>query len=98
VKLTTPTNQRSRLIAVTQISGRFLIGTAGWSIPRASAARFDAREPWLAFLAATIPNLPAAQEVWCIFDNTASGSAIENALELRDRLLTGTENVAACSA
>jgi uncharacterized protein YecE (DUF72 family) len=26
------------------------------------------------------------QETWCIFDNTASGAAIENAWELHERL------------
>jgi uncharacterized protein YecE (DUF72 family) len=31
-----------------------------------------------------------ASAVWCIFDNTASGAAIVNALELRERLSTRT--------
>jgi uncharacterized protein YecE (DUF72 family) len=31
---------------------------------------------------AAIRQAPAHSEVWCIFDNTASGSAIDNALEL----------------
>lgn len=30
--------------------------------------------------------LPSSADAWCIFDNTASGSAIENALELVGRL------------
>jgi uncharacterized protein YecE (DUF72 family) len=30
--------------------------------------------------------LPSSANAWCIFDNTASGSAIENALELEERL------------
>jgi uncharacterized protein YecE (DUF72 family) len=33
--------------------------------------------------------LPAATEIWCIFDNTASGAAIENALELAARIREG---------
>ena len=33
-------------------------------------------------LAAAVHRAAAASEVWCIFDNTASGAAIDNALEL----------------
>src|SRR5687767_7177919 len=33
-------------------------------------------------LAMTIRRLATAAEVWCVFDNTASGAAIENALDL----------------
>lgn len=29
---------------------------------------------------------PAARSVWCLFDNTASGAAIDNALDLQDAL------------
>jgi uncharacterized protein YecE (DUF72 family) len=38
---------------------------------------------------ATTMRRMAAAEVWCVFDNTASGAAIENAWELRDRLGAG---------
>ena len=31
-------------------------------------------------------SIPTAEEVWCVFDNTASGAAIENAWELRERV------------
>jgi len=33
-----------------------------------------------------IANLPRSIKVWCIFDNTASGAALGNALELRELL------------
>ena len=45
-------------------------------------------EQYLDTLATIVHGLLKADEVWCIFDNTASGAAIENACELRD-LLTG---------
>lgn len=32
--------------------------------------------------AANLQRIPAGSEAWCIFDNTASGAAIENALEM----------------
>ncbi|WKB52543.1 DUF72 domain-containing protein [Eleftheria terrae] len=32
---------------------------------------------------------PAGADTWCIFDNTASGAAMENALEFRERLPQG---------
>jgi uncharacterized protein YecE (DUF72 family) len=40
----------------------------------------------IAALADTIRRIDAAEEVWCVFDNTASGAAIENAWELGERL------------
>jgi uncharacterized protein YecE (DUF72 family) len=40
----------------------------------------------IAALADTIRWIAAAEEVWCVFDNTASGAAIENAWELREQL------------
>jgi len=49
--------------------------------PRMYWSRYD--QQFIAALAATIRSMPAA-EVWCIFDNTASGSAMENAWELRE--------------
>ena len=33
-----------------------------------------------------VRDIATAEEVWCVFDNTASGAAIENAWELRERL------------
>jgi uncharacterized protein YecE (DUF72 family) len=43
-------------------------------------------ENQIATLAVTVRNIRTAEEVWCVFDNTASGAAIENAWELRERL------------
>lgn len=37
-------------------------------------------------LADTVTGAPPATEVWCVFDNTASGAAMENAWELRERV------------
>jgi len=53
--------------------------------PRKYWSRYE--ESYIATLAAAIRSLPTAEEVWCVFDNTASGAAIENALELRERLI-----------
>ena len=67
---------------------------AGWSrvgyfrlhgSPRTYWSRYD--EHAIATLAATVRGLSTAAEVWCVFDNTASGVAIENAWELHDRLI-----------
>ncbi|HXT68129.1 MAG TPA: DUF72 domain-containing protein [Vicinamibacterales bacterium] len=46
-------------------------------------------EKFLAALARTAERLPAT-EVWCVFDNTASGAAIENAWNLCERLSAGS--------
>jgi len=53
--------------------------------PRKYWSRYD--ENYSATLAKTIRRVPAGKEVWCVFDNTASGAAIENALELREQLI-----------
>ena len=53
--------------------------------PRTYWSRYD--ENAIATLAATIGGMTAAEQVWCVFDNTASGAAIENACELRERLM-----------
>ena len=45
----------------------------------------------IAALAATIGKLSTAEQVWCVFDNTASGAAIENAWELCERLIVDSE-------
>jgi uncharacterized protein YecE (DUF72 family) len=53
--------------------------------PRKYWSRYD--EDDIATLAATVRSAATAEEVWCVFDNTASGAAIENAWELRERLM-----------
>lgn len=53
--------------------------------PRKYWSRYGA--DYLASLATAIRSLQSAEEAWCVFDNTASGAAIENACELRRRLL-----------
>jgi uncharacterized protein YecE (DUF72 family) len=40
----------------------------------------------IAALSTTARSVAGASDVWCIFDNTASGAAIENAWNLNDRL------------
>ena len=70
------------------------ISPAGWQemayfrlhgSPRMYWSRYD--QHYIMRLAGTIGSLPrAAREVWCIFDNTASGAAIENAWELQHRI------------
>jgi uncharacterized protein YecE (DUF72 family) len=46
---------------------------------------------FLAALAVAVRDRLAAADVWCIFDNTASGAALENAWELQRRLLGADE-------
>ena len=53
--------------------------------PRKYWSRYDEND--IATLAVTVRSISSAAEVWCVFDNTASGAAIENAWELRQRLL-----------
>jgi uncharacterized protein YecE (DUF72 family) len=53
--------------------------------PRKYWSRYDEND--IATLAATVRSISSAHEVWCVFDNTASGAAIENAWELRERLI-----------
>jgi uncharacterized protein YecE (DUF72 family) len=68
---------------------------AGWSrlayfrlhgSPRTYWSRYG--ENAIATLAATIGSTTADQ-VWCVFDNTASGAAIENTGELHERVVAG---------
>jgi uncharacterized protein YecE (DUF72 family) len=47
-------------------------------------------QPFITRLASQLRQIPRADEVWCVFDNTASGSAVENALELRNRVANAT--------
>jgi uncharacterized protein YecE (DUF72 family) len=53
--------------------------------PRTYWSRYD--EPAVAALAETITRITTAEEIWCVFDNTASGAAIDNAWELRERVM-----------
>lgn len=53
--------------------------------PRKYWSRYE--EPFIATLATSVRSLADAEEVWCVFDNTASGAAIENAWELQERLV-----------
>jgi uncharacterized protein YecE (DUF72 family) len=52
--------------------------------PRMYWSRYD--EKAIVALAATIARITTAEQIWCVFDNTASGAATENAWELRERL------------
>lgn len=53
--------------------------------PRVYWSRYD--EAWLDGLAARMREAAhGAADVWCIFDNTAGGAALPNALELMERL------------
>ncbi len=56
--------------------------------PRVYWSRYD--DAWLNALAEQVTAASRnAREVWCIFDNTASGAALPNALELLERLGSG---------
>jgi uncharacterized protein YecE (DUF72 family) len=52
--------------------------------PRKYWSRYNDYE--IATLADTIRSIPSADDVWCVFDNTASGAAIENAWQLHERV------------
>ncbi len=52
--------------------------------PRVYYSSYSAE--WLENLATRLSAYPAEAEVWCIFDNTASGAAIDNALALTRHL------------
>ena len=52
--------------------------------PRPYWSRYD--RTYVARLAARIRQIAATVDVWCVFDNTASGAALENAWELRQLL------------
>lgn len=52
--------------------------------PRKYWSRYDDKA--MATLAAAVRRLSNTEEVWCVFDNTASGAAIENAWELHQQL------------
>ena len=48
--------------------------------PRMYWSRYD--KSAIATVAAILRGIQTAEEIWCVFDNTASGAAIENAWEL----------------
>ncbi|HEX5971165.1 MAG TPA: DUF72 domain-containing protein [Gemmatimonadaceae bacterium] len=53
--------------------------------PRVYWSRYD--ETWLTALASQVAEATrSAAQLWCIFDNTASGAALPNALELLERI------------
>jgi uncharacterized protein YecE (DUF72 family) len=54
--------------------------------PRKYWSRYS--EEYVDVLAQTLKEQSQSADTWCIFDNTASGAAIENALELHRRLVT----------
>jgi len=53
--------------------------------PRTYWSRYDANA--ITTLAAIIGRMSSVEQVWCVFDNTAHGAAVENAWELRERLI-----------
>lgn len=52
--------------------------------PRTYWSRYDGE--YISALAATVRELPRSVDAWCVFDNTASGAALENAWELQTLL------------
>ena len=57
--------------------------------PRMYWSRYEAR--YLSRLATVVRRISESADVWCVFDNTASGAAMENAWELR-QLLSETKS------
>jgi uncharacterized protein YecE (DUF72 family) len=55
--------------------------------PRMYWSRYG--DDFITALATTARSASSVSDVWCIFDNTASGAAIENAWELNERLNVG---------
>jgi uncharacterized protein YecE (DUF72 family) len=52
--------------------------------PRVYWSKYDPE--YIAKLAEALRKVPASVDAWCVFDNTASGAAFENACELRELL------------
>ena len=52
--------------------------------PRTYWSRYEPE--WLLARTVELEQWPAGADRWCVFDNTASGAAIANALELSDML------------
>ena len=83
------THYRTSLVAADPPPVPEALFPGGWSgvayfrlhgSPRVYWSRYDADA--VTALARTLRQTAAAMEVWCIFDNTASGAAIDNAVEL----------------
>ena len=55
--------------------------------PRIYWSRYDGA--FIEAVAASLSALPPSVDAWCVFDNTASGAAMENAQELRLRIAQG---------
>ncbi len=58
--------------------------------PRMYWSRYTAEQ--LARLGEDFRGLASGRDIWCIFDNTAAGAAIENALEVRTRFCAKTRS------
>ena len=58
--------------------------------PRMYWSRYDAA--FIDAVATSLCSLPSSVDAWCMFDNTASGAAIENAQELRLRVDPGCQS------
>jgi uncharacterized protein YecE (DUF72 family) len=56
--------------------------------PRTYWSRYE--PAWIAARAVELRRWPSGADLWCIFDNTASGAAISNALELREAMCEET--------
>ena len=52
--------------------------------PRVYWSAYD--DAWLATRAAEVARLPASADAWCVFDNTASGAALDDALRFEDAI------------
>jgi uncharacterized protein YecE (DUF72 family) len=52
--------------------------------PRTYWSKYDAT--YIERLAAALQSVPRTIDAWCVFDNTASGAALENAWELQSHL------------
>ena len=61
--------------------------------PRTYWSRYEPQ--WLHDRAEELERWPDGADRWCIFDNTAAGHAISNALELRALLHAGSSGPAA---
>jgi hypothetical protein len=86
------------------------IGCAGWAIPKEDGIAYfrlhgsphlyysEYSEDFLNGLAAQLADLATQARVWCIFDNTAAGFAMQNALALTAKLKEGhwTDFLASC--
>jgi uncharacterized protein YecE (DUF72 family) len=69
------------------------VGPGGWKglayfrlhgSPRTYWSSYDSQ--YLHKLAAAVLRIPPPADVWCVFDNTASGAALENAFELQSHV------------